>query len=166
MKQFIVFSALVAMCTATFPLTFTSGSTAYVLSAAGTTNAAIGLALLGITKIAVLGAIAASRSKRSVGAPIDFTQMFEGIDAQDQYECGKLMTCYAFAKNPEKLTEEERAVIGLFDDLANIQPNAYGKFQWAAYTGTFKNPVVCHQRYNSCPVSAEKLSNLVSVRIN
>lgn len=124
------------------------------------------MALLGITKIAVLGAIAASRSKRAVGAPIDFTQMFEGIDAQDQYECGKLMTCYAFAKNPEKLTEEERAVIGLFDDLANIQPNAYGKFQWAAYTGTFKNPVVCHQRYNSCPVSAEKLSNLVSVRIN
>ena len=67
------------------------------------------MALLGITKIAVLGAIAASRSKRAVGAPMDFTQMFEGIDAQDQYECGKLMTCYAFAKNPEKLTEEERA---------------------------------------------------------
>ena len=79
--------------------------------------------------------------------------MFEGIDAQDQYECGKLMTCYAFAKNPEKLTEEERAVIGLFDDLANIQPNAYGKFQWAAYAGSFKDTAICVQRFSACPVS-------------
>merc|ERR1719242_2048560 len=32
------------------------------------------------------------------------------------------MTCYAFAKNPEKLTEEERAVIGLLTTLPTSSP--------------------------------------------
>jgi hypothetical protein len=165
MKQFFVLSCLAAVASATFPITATVGTTAYVLSAASATNGAIALGLLGVAKAALLGAALANRGKRSVTAPIDFTQMFDNIDAQDQSNCGKLLVCHAFAKNPEKLSGEERAVIGLFDDLSVIQPNTYGKFQWAAFTGTFKNAAVCKERYSNCPVQAEKLANMINLTI-
>lgn len=166
MKLFIVLSAVLAMATATFDLTFTAGSTAYVLGAASVTNGAIALGLLGVAKAALLGASLASRSrgKRSV-TDLDFTDMFNSIDAEDQSGCGKLMVCHAFAKSPEALTSEEKAVVGLFDDLSVIRPDAYGKFQWAAYTGTFKNPVVCQERYAGCPVPAEKLANMINFAV-
>merc|ERR1712168_7137 len=165
MKQFFVLSCLVALAAATVDLTFTAGSTAYVLGAASVTNGAIALGLLGVAKAALLGAALARRGKRSVTAPIDFTQMFNNIDEQDQSNCGKLLVCHAFAKTPEKLTAEEKAVVGLFDDLSVIQPNAYGQFQWAAFTGTFKNAAVCKERYASCPVQPDKLGQLINLTI-
>ena len=166
MKQFVVLSCILAMTTATFDLTVTAGSTAYVLSAAAATNGAIALGLLGVAKLALGGAYLASRSrgKRSV-SDFDFTDMFNSIDAEDQSGCGKLMVCHAFAKSPETLTSEERAVMSLFDDLSVIRPDAYGKFQWAAYTGTFKNPVVCQERYAGCPVPADKLANMINFSV-
>ena len=61
MKQVFVLSCLAALASATVDLTFTAGSTAYVLSAASATNGAIALGLLGVAKVALLGAALASR---------------------------------------------------------------------------------------------------------
>lgn len=146
--------------------TFTVGTTAFVAGSGGTALGAAAIAGLAIAKSALLLATirdANARPKREA-AELDFSQMFDGIDRQDASDCGKLLVCQSFAKADDQLTGEEKAIISLFDDLSIIQSSAYGKFQWAAYAGTFKNPTVCLERYSRCQVKPEVLSNLINVQ--
>ena len=155
-----------ASATLTFgAATLTVGTTAYVLSGTQVTLAVAAIAGLAIVKEAlILSHLADSRrrGKRQVDA-IDFTSAFWAIYAQDTEHCGKLLVCHAFATEGAEQTSEEKAIMTLFDDLSLIQHNAFGKYQWAAYTGTFKNPAICEQRYSTCKVDVDTLTNLVKV---
>jgi len=165
-----VSSATVAL-PALGPLTLTIGTTALVATAPQVAVGVAALAGLAIAKEALLLATIADqnrgRGKRSaqpVAESVDFSAMFDGIDAMDKADCGKLLVCHSVAKDEAQRTGEERAVANFFNDFSTIQQNAYGKFQWAAYAGTFKNPTICYQRYSQCPLEVEALSNLISVQ--
>jgi len=175
MKTFLAtLFACVACSTATFvfpAVTLTSGTagtTGYVAAGLSATSVAVGAAAiagLAIAKTALFLAYQADqrrRAKRSTVTPIDFAPMFEGIADTD--DCGKLLICHSFAKEEGKRTGEEKAIINLFDNLSVIQPNAYGKFQWAAYAGSFKDSRICVERFSACPVSVDYLSNLINVQ--
>lgn len=154
------------------PLTLTVGATAFVATAPQVAVGVAALAGLAIAKEALLLATIADqnrgRGKRSAVKPVaesvDFAAMFDGIDAMDAADCGKLLVCHSVAKDVAQRTGEEKAVANFFNDFSTIQQNAYGKFQWAAYAGTFKNPSICYQRYSQCPLEMEALSNLISVQ--
>lgn len=169
MKTFLAVLALASAASATFvfpALTLTAGTgTTAVAAGIGATNVAIGaaaLAGLAIAKSALfLAAQADRRGKRST-TEFDFSPILAGIEDAD--DCGKLLICHSFAQEEGKRTGEEKAIINLFDNLSVIQPNTYGQFQWAAYAGSFKDTRICHQRFSACPVSVEKLSNLISVQ--
>ena len=160
----LAFAAALACAAATFDLTLTLGTTAYVLTATQVSVAAASVAALAIAKQALtLAAIADSRrGKREIPTPLDFSVIFEGIDQSDVAGCGKLLVCHAMAKDDSQKTNEEKLIANLFDDLSTIQPNAYGRYQWAAYAGSFKNPTICAERYGQCPVSVEELANLIN----
>jgi len=104
-----------------------------------------------------------SRGKREA-TELDFSGMFDAIDKQDVVGCGKLLVCHSFAKDEAERNSEEAAIVNLFDDLTTIQHSAYGKYQWAAYAGTFKNPAICVERYNQCTVDADALANLIKIQ--
>jgi len=147
-------------------ITAWSAGIAYVLTNTAVLNGAvalIGTAIAGglATNFALNSIRAVSRRRRD--AEVDLA-LFEAIDEQDPLHCAKLLVCHSFAKDEAMRTGEERAIVNLFDDLTVIQENAYGKFQWAAYAGTFKNPSTCHERYSQCPVNVEELGNLVKVQ--
>merc|ERR1719445_624670 len=168
MKTFLAVLALASAASATFmfpALTLTSGTAATAgISATSVAVGAAAIAGLAIAKTALFLAYQADsrRRHRRSTADIDFAPMFAGIaDADD---CGKLLICHSFAKDQSQRTGEEKAIINLFDNLSVIQPNQYGKFQWAAYAGTFKDTAIRVQRFSACPVSVEKLSNLISVQ--
>merc|ERR1712168_1464693 len=179
-KPHIMFTKLMvvacglAAASATLPaipaLTLAVGNpvtTSFVLSSAQVTVAAAAVAGLAIAKEALtLATLADSgrRGKREAVRGLDFSAMFEGVDAQDTVGCGKLLVCHAVAKDEVLRTGEESAIARLFDDVEAIQQNAYGKYQWAAYAGSFKNPTLCLQRYSTCPVNVEALSNLITVQ--
>jgi len=149
-------------------ITAWAAGTAYVLSNTAVLNGAV--ALIGT---AIAGGLATnffksalrevSRRRRDVDMfNID---MFEAIDKQDPADCAKLLVCHSFAKDDAARTTQEAAIVNLFDDkITVIQENAFGKFQWAAYAGTFKNPATCQERYNKCPVTADVLGNLVEIQ--
>jgi len=171
MKTFLAVLALASAASATFvfpAITLTSGTgTAAVTAGLSATSVAVGAAAiagLAIAKTALFLAYQADsrRRHRRSTTEIDFAPIFEGIADSD--DCGKLLICHSFAKDHAKRTGEEKAIINLFDNLSVIQPNAYGKFQWAAYAGSFKDTAICVQRFSACPVSVEKLSNLISVQ--
>ena len=175
MKTFLAtLFACVACSTATFvfpAVTLTSGTagtTGYVAAGLSATSVAVGAAAiagLAIAKTALFLAYQADqrrRAKRSTVTPIDFAPMFEGIADTD--DCGKLLICHSFAKEEGKRTGEEKAIINLFDNLSVIQPNAFGKFQLAAYMGLNKDRAVCAQAFNKCPISVSTLSNLLNVQ--
>lgn len=103
------------------------------------------------------------RGKRDA-TEIDFVPMFEAIDAQDADDCGKLLVCHSFAKPAHLRNGEEKSIVNLFDDITVIQHNAYGKFQWAAYAGTFQNPTICLQRYSKCSLNVEALANMIQIQ--
>lgn len=170
----LVLASALAFASATLPafpiLTLTAGTpaVAYVL---GSTQVALAAASIAGLAIAVEALILANnadrqrgRGKREAAAMLDLSALFEGIDKQDVADCGKLLVCHSVAKDAAQRTSEEKAVAALFGDVASIQQNAYGKYQWAAYAGTFKNPTICYQRYNKCPVKIEALSNLLQVQ--
>lgn len=171
MKTFLAtLFACVACTTATFvfpAVTLTSGTGATAVTAGlSATSVAVGAAAiagLAIAKTALFLAYQADnrRGKRST-QQIDFAPLFEGI--QDTDDCGKLLICHSFATEEGKRTGEEKAIINLFDNLSVIQPNAYGRFQFAAYAGTFKNPALCAQRFSACPVDVQTLSTLINVQ--
>ena len=157
-----VMAAVSASFAAIPAVTLTAGSTAFVLSSAQATVGVAALAGLAIAKEALF---LASRAKRDVETvSVDFSDMFEGVDAKDPADCAKLLVCESFAKPDAELNGEERAVRGLFDDLSVIQPNAFGKFQLAAYMGLHKDRAVCKQAYDKCPISVSALSNLLNVQ--
>ena len=180
-QTIIVASCLAATATAfgpAFPavaLTLgTNPGTALILSSAQVTLAAAAIAGLAIAKEALtLAAVADSKRgggrsasrhhhhKREV-TPLDFSQMFEGVDAQDSADCGKLLVCHSVAKPEAIRSHEEQAIADLFEASEPVQANAYGKYQWAAYAGTFKNPQICAERYSSCPVNPQSISRIVS----
>jgi len=151
------------------PLAVTVGTTAFVASGGQVAVAAAAIAGVAIAKEALILATLADaqngklRGKRSASQAMDFSAMFDGIDKQDIADCGKLLVCHSVAKDEAQRSGEEKAVANFFDDFSTIQDSAYGKFQWAAYAGSFKNPTICYQRYNKCPVKVEALSNLISV---
>jgi hypothetical protein len=169
MKTFLAVLALASAASATFvfpaiSLTAGTGTAATVglLSASQVTIGAAAIAGLAIAKSALfLAAQADRRGKRST-TEFDFSPMIASV--ADENDCGKLLICHSFAQEDAKRTGEEKAIINLFDNLSVIQPSAYGKFQWAAYAGSFKDTRICAQRFSACPVSAEKLSNLISVQ--
>lgn len=174
-SKFVALASVLAVATATIELaafpaaTLLVGSapgTAFVLSSAQVTVAAAAVAGLAIAKQALTLAAVADSGRRGKRAALqlDFSQMFEGVDAQDSADCGKLLVCHSVAKDQILRTGEERAIAALFDDVEAIQANAYGKYQWAAYAGSFKNPTLCAQRYSTCPVNPEALSNLINVQ--
>jgi len=164
-----VTSATVAL-PALGPLTLTIGTTAFVATAPQVAVGVAALAGLAIAKEALLLATIADqnrgRGKRSapVAESIDFSAMFDGIDKMDVADCGKLLVCHSVSKDEAQRTGEEKAVANFFNDFSTIQQNAYGKFQWAAYAGSFKNPTICYERYSQCPLEVEALSNLISVQ--
>lgn len=165
----LLFAAAFAYTSATvaFPaLTLTAGTVAYTLTGTQVALAASAIAGLAIAKSALALAANADRArgKRDVTG-LDYSLMFDGIDQQDHADCGKLLVCHSFAVEDAHRTSEEDAIVKLFeDDMFVIQQNAYGKYQWAAYTGTFKNPGVCQERYKACPVEVETLSNLINLQ--
>jgi hypothetical protein len=158
-------SAAPTIALAAFPaVTLGVGTTTGVLSAAQVTVAAAAIAGLAIAKEALFLASAAdARGKRST-TEVDFSDMFESIEAKDPADCAKLLVCEAFAKPDSEINGEELAIRGLFDDLSLIQPNAFGKFQLAAYMGIHKDQAVCRQTYTKCPISVTALSNLLNVQ--
>lgn len=170
MKTFLALFCCVAAASATFvfpAVTLTSGTAgtaAYAAAGLSGTSVAIGVAAiagLAIAKTALfLAAQADARGKRSA-TDIDFAPLFEAIPDND--DCGKLLICHSFAKADGQRTGEERAILNLFDNLSVIQPNAYGRFQWAAYAGSFKNPQICAERFSACPVPVERLANMIQV---
>jgi len=162
-------SATTASPFAAFPaITLGVGSTTGVLTAAQTTVAVAALAGLAIAKEALILAARAdaNRKRRDVEEQliVDFTDMFEGIEAKDPAGCAKLLVCEAFSKPEFELNGEERAVRGLFEDLDTIQANAYGKFQLAAKVGAEKGETACRQIYSKCPISIPALANLLNVQ--
>jgi len=171
MKTFLAtLLACVACSTATFvfpALTVTSGTgTSAVVAGLSATQVAVGAAAiagLAIAKTALFLAYQADqrRGKRST-QEIDFAPMFESIADSD--DCGKLLICHSFATEEGKRSGEQKAIINLFDNLSVIQPNAYGRFQWAAYAGSFGDSRVCVERFSACPVSVQTLSNLINVQ--
>jgi len=165
----LLFAAACSLSSATFVFgasTLTLGGTAYVLTAPQVAVATAAVAGVVIAKKALLLAYLSSRrngrGKRELPASLDFAPMFDAIDKQDTADCGKLVVCHSFAVDEAKRTSEEQAIVEFFDDLTVIQPNSFGKYQWAAYAGTFKQPTICFQRYGKCPVKVEALSNLVN----
>lgn len=172
LSKFVALASVLAVATEAtleFPAaTLLIGSapgTAFVLSSAQVTLAAAAVAGLAIAKQALtLATVADSGRGKREALQLDFSQMFEGVDAQDSADCGKLLVCHSVAKDEVLRTGEERAIVSLFDDVEAIQPNAYGKYQWAAYAGSFRNPTLCAQRYSTCPVNPEALSNLINVQ--
>ena len=145
-------------------ITLGVGSTSLVLSSAQATVGVAALAGLAIAKEALILASNSRRGRRDVSSTVDFTDMFESVDAKDPADCAKLLVCESFAKPDTEINGEERAVHGLFDDLSVIQPNAFGKFQLAAYMGLSKDASVCKQAYDKCPISVSALSNLLNVQ--
>ena len=131
-QTIIVASCLAATATAfgpAFPavaLTLgTNPGTALILSSAQVTLAAAAIAGLAIAKEALtLAAVADSKRgggrsasrhhhhKREV-TPLDFSQMFEGVDAQDSADCGKLLVCHSVAKPEAVRSHEEQAIADL-----------------------------------------------------
>jgi len=170
----LVLATAMAVSSATLPAfgaaTITLGTTAFVASGGQVAVAAAAIAGLAIAKEALILATLADakrgrlRGKRQATEVMDFSAMFDGIDKQDVADCGKLLVCHSVSKDEAQRSGEEKAVANFFDDFTTIQDSSYGKFQWAAYAGRFKNPTICYQRYNKCPVSVEALSNLISVQ--
>jgi len=168
----LLFAAAITTTSATLaafaPLVITSAAgPSLVLTSTQVAVAVSAIAGLAIAKSALILATIHDKNKgrkRRETSEIDYSMMFESIDQQDVVDCGKLLVCQSFAKPEHKRTGEEKAVVGLFDDLSVIQPNAYGKYQWAAYAGTFRNPVICQERYSSCKVQGDILSNLINVQ--
>jgi len=175
----VVLATSVAFTSATLPafpaLTFSLGSPSlFVANSAQVALAAAALAGIVIAKSALKlaliydsnrGAISQAlqqRSKREA-VELDFSPMFESIDKQDVADCAKLLVCHSFAANETERTSEEKAIVNFFDDLTTIQQNSFGKYQWAAYTGTFKNPEICTQRYNKCPLEVGALADMIEV---
>lgn len=146
------------------------GGTSFVASGGNVAVAAASIAGLAIAKeLLILATIhdknkknKQRRPKREAVEGIDFSKMFERIAEQDVADCGKLLVCQSFAKTDGQRTGEEKAVVNLFDDLSAIQNNAFGTYQWAAYSGSFKNPVICIERYGQCPVEQSILANLIA----
>lgn len=142
------------------------GGTSFVASGGNVAVAAASIAGLAIAKeLLILATIHdknKKRPKREAVESIDFSKMFERIADQDVADCGKLLVCQSFAKTDGQRTGEEKAVVNLFDDLSAIQNNAFGTYQWAAYSGSFKNPVICIERYGQCPVQQSILANLIA----
>lgn len=104
------------------------------------------------------------RHKRGLLDMLEYESIFKAIDESDTASCGKLLVCHAMAKEETKLTNEEALILKLFPDYENIQKDtAYGKYQWAAYAGSFKNPQVCMERYGACPIPVEQLANYVQI---
>lgn len=152
-----------ASATLVFPaLLATSGTVAYTMTGAQVGVAMGGIAALAIAKSALLIATIGNRGKREA-TQLDFSFMFDGIDKSDIGDCGKLLVCQSFAKDEAQRTSEEKAIVDLFDDLSVIQANAYGKYQWAAYLGNFKNPAVCKERYNKCSENVDYFANLIEI---
>lgn len=145
-------------------ITAAIGGTAVVASGGSVALAAAAIAGLAIAKEALILATIkdSQRRKRAADEGIDFSKVFDRIAEQDVADCGKLLVCQSFAKPEGQRSGEENAVVNLFDDLSAIQNNAYGTYQWAAYSGSFKNPVICIERYGKCPVEQSILSNLVA----
>lgn len=165
----LLFAAAITTTSATIPLAglVITGTPALVLTSTQVAVVVSAIAGLAIAKSALILAVLHDKQKgrkRREATQFDFSMMFEGIDQQDFDHCGKLLVCQSFAKPEHKRTGEEKAVVGLFDDLSVIQPNAYGKYQWAAYAGTFSNPAICQERYSSCKVQGDILSNLINVQ--
>jgi len=147
-------------------ITAWAAGTAYVLSNTAVLNGAIaliGTAIAGglYTNVALSALSGRYRNRNRRDVTID---LYEAIDEQDPADCAKLLVCHSFAKDEAARTTQENAIVNLFGDLKVIQENAFGKFQWAAYAGTFKNPATCQERYNKCPVNADELGNLVPIQ--
>lgn len=162
-------AALPALALPAFaPLVATVGGVTYTWAAADLAVGAAAIAGLAIAKSALALAAINDKKKTKRSATnqprIDFAEMFESIVKQDVGDCGKMTVCHAFAKPEHKRSGEEKLIVNLFDDLTVIQPNAYGKYQWAAYAGTFRNPTICTERYAKCKLSAEALGNIISVQ--
>jgi len=141
------------------------GGTSFVASGGNVAVAAASIAGLAIAKeLLILATIhdANKRPKRQAVESVDFSKVFDRIAEQDVADCGKLLVCQSFAKSDGQRTGEEKAVVNLFDDLSAIQNNAFGTYQWAAYSGSFKNPVICIERYGQCPVAQNVLANLIA----
>lgn len=168
-----VSACVIATCMASFPLTLTLGTTAYVLTASQVSIAAASVAALAIAKEAVLlsGLANGGRGRRDldnrvVESPLHFEMMLDAIAQTDVADCGKLLICHSMAKNEHALTAEEKLITKLFDDLEVINPNTgYAEFQMAAYVGTFKQPEICTARYQRCPVPAKELGDLIKVQL-
>lgn len=157
-----VMAAVSASFAAIPAITLGVGSTAYVLSSAQATIGVAALAGLAIAKEALI--LSSRRTRRDIQPTVDFSDIFESVDGKDPADCAKLLVCEAFAKPDTQINGEERAIRGLFDDLSVIQPNAFGKFQLAAYMGLSKDASVCKQAYDKCPISVAALSNLLNVQ--
>jgi len=142
------------------------GGTSLVASGGNVAVAAGAIAGLAIAKelliLATIHDANKKRPRRQAVESIDFSQVFDRIAEQDVADCGKLLVCQSFAKSDGQRTGEEKAVVNLFDDLSAIQNNAFGTYQWAAYSGSFKNPVICIERYGQCPVNQNILANLIA----
>jgi len=167
----MTFSAATIALPAIAAATVTVGGVGYVLTSTQVAVAISSIAALAIAKSALALATindkqtGAIRGKREATEALDasYAPIFDGIDAVDAADCGKLMVCHAVALEDAQRSGEERAVAGFFEDLSTIQPNAYGKYQWAAYAGSFKNPTICTERYTKCPVKIEDFANLIRV---
>ena len=62
------------------------------------------------------------------------------------------------------IDREEKLILQLFpQDQAVRKWTSYGKFQWAAVAGSFKNPRICATRYSSCPIPLDRLSSFVRI---
>jgi len=169
----MTFSAATVALPAIAPLVLTVAGVGYVATAPQVTVGLAALAGLAIAKEALIlatindqatGAIRGKRDAAELDAP--FAPLFDGIDTMDVADCGKLMVCHAVALEDAQRSGEEKAIARLIDnpeDLSAIQTNAYGKYQWAAYAGSFKNPAICTERYNKCPVKIEDFANLIRV---
>ena len=104
------------------------------------------------------------RKRRSTIDELDLESMFQVIDASDGSECGKLLVCNAMAKSPTQLSHIESIILDLFPPGRTLaRGTAYGKYQWAAVAGSFKNPAICLQRYASCPIPVQTLANYIRI---
>jgi len=144
---------------------------------AGTFGTAI--ALIGVLKLGAAALLLASAAeepaaegyegyrRRHTRAAVDAVSndkdaLFGLIKSMDQLECGKSLICELEAKSEEELISDEILILSLFSDRKQkkvINPgSAKAEYDLAAELGlASKNQIICRQRFNACPYTADEM---------
>jgi len=92
----------------------------------------------------------------------DKDALFALIRSMDTLECGKSLICELEAKSEADLEDDEILILSLFSDRKTkkqVNPaSAKAEYDLAAELGLASgNQVICRQRYNSCPYTADEM---------